>query len=319
MKYKKQKHRIKAFNKEFKKNKALFVMLLPGIILILLINYLPMAGVFVAFKDMRFYSDNFIINFFKSKWIGFENFKFFINTPDAFTITRNTIGYNLAFIILGNLLALFFAICLNEIMHMKMAKFYQSTMLMPYFISWIVISYIVYGLLSTDLGLVNNSILVPLGKERIAWYTEPRYWPYILFIVNTIKTTGYNTIVYLAAITGISTEYYEAASIDGATKWQQTRYITLPQLSVVITIMILLGVGRIFNADFGLFYQVPMESGALFNVTNVIDTYVYRALRATGDIGMASAAGLYQSLCGFICIMVTNLIIRRYDKDKALF
>lgn len=309
----------RSFITEFIKNKALFLMVLPGALLFLILNYIPMIGVLIAFKDMRFFSNNLFTNFLQSKWVFFENFKFFIDTPDAFIITRNTILYNLCFIIIGNLIAVAFAIFMDEIRNKYFVKFYQSAILLPYFLSWIVFSYIVYSFLSPDLGFVNKGLLEPLGIEPIMWYGETKYWPIILFLSNTLKYTGYNTIIYLAAITSIDAGYYEAASIDGANKMQQIRKITIPMLSGIVIVMILLGIGRIFNSDFGLFFQVPMESGALFNVTNVIDTYVFRALRGTGDIGMSSAAGLYQSIMGFLCIIGANWLIKKYDREKAIF
>ncbi|MBC8080659.1 MAG: sugar ABC transporter permease [Gorillibacterium sp.] len=307
------------FVKEFIKNKALFLMILPGTLLFLILNYLPMPGVLIAFKDMKFFSNNLFTNFFRSDWILFENFKFFINSPDAFLITRNTILYNLAFIVIGNVIAVVFSIMLDEVRNKHFVKFYQSSLLLPYILSWIILSYILYGFLSPDLGFINKGILEPLGIHPIMWYSETKYWPYILFLLNTLKYTGYNTIIYLSAITSIDESYYEAAAIDGASKMQQIRKITVPMLSGIVIVMVLLGIVRIFNSDFGLFFLTPMESGALFDVTNVIDTYVFRALRGTGDIGMSAAAGLYQSAMGFICIMTANWLVKRYDSEKALF
>lgn len=318
VKTKSKDNKLYYFQKEFIKNKALFAMILPGVLFFLMFNYLPMFGVLIAFKDMKFFTNNFIINFFKSQWVFLDNFKFFIQTPDAFIITRNTILYNLVFILIGNFIAVTFAICLNEIRSRSIVKLYQSVMLLPYFLSWVVLSYILYSFLNPDLGFINKQVLQGLGIQPVLWYGEVKYWPFILFLMNTLKYAGYNTIIYLAAITTINPEYYEASTVDGASKFQQLIRITLPLLSGTIIVIVLLGIGRIFNADFGLFYQVPMGSGALFNVTNVIDTYVFRALRQTGDIGMSSAAGFYQSIVGFICIMTVNWIIKKYDAEKAL-
>lgn len=308
-----------SFLYEIKKNKAMFIMLSPGLILLLILNYLPMLGTLIAFKDFQNLGDNFFSSFLLSKWVGFENFKFLLSGPDTFIITRNTVLYNVVFIILGTLMAIFLAVGINELRNKRLAKFYQSSMLLPYFLSWIVISFLFFGFLSVDKGIINTSVLPFLGKKPIEWYSEPKYWPFILVFANILKYTGYNCIIYLASITGIDEELYEAAILDGATKWQQITKITIPLLSHIIIILTLLAVGRIFNGDFGLFFQVPMNAGALFPVTNVIDTYVYRGLMNSGDIGMSSAAGLYQSVIGFILIIIANTAVRKYDKEKALF
>lgn len=310
----KQQSPLKGFFKEIWKNKALFLMLAPGAIILFFVNYLPMAGIIIAFKSIDYSK-----GLFGGEWVGFENFEFFFVTPDAFTITRNTVLYNVAFIIIGLVVSVFFAIILNELVNRRLAKLYQSTMFLPYFLSWIVISYLAFAFFSAEFGFVNSAILAPLGLEPIQWYTEPKYWPYILLFFNLWKYTGYNSVIYLASIVGIDTEYYEAAAIDGATKWQQIKHITLPLLTPLMVILTLLAVGRIFNADFGLFYQVPRNQGALYDTTNVLDTYVYRALMNSADIGMASAAGLYQAAVGFILVIVSNLVVRKIDKEKALF
>jgi putative aldouronate transport system permease protein len=310
----KQQSAVKQFFKEIFKNKVLFLMLLPGTLILFFINYLPMAGIIIAFKSIDYAK-----GFFGGDWIGFKNFEFFLATPDAFVITRNTVLYNLAFIIVGLVVSVFFAIILNELVNRKLARLYQSTMFLPYFLSWIVVSYLAFAFFSAEFGFVNSTILAPLGVEPIQWYTEPKYWPFILTFFNIWKYTGYNSVIYLASIVGIDTEYYEAAAIDGASRWQQIKHITLPMLTPLMVILTLLAVGRIFNADFGLFFQVTRNQGALFDTTNVIDTYVYRALMNSGDIGMASAAGLYQAVVGFILVFGSNFIVRKIDKEKALF
>ena len=308
-----------SFFKEFKKNPSLFIMLLPGLLLLIVLNYLPMIGTLIAFKDFKNSGDNFLSSFMLSKWVGLDNFKFLLSTPDTFIITRNTVLYNLTFIILGTVIAIFLAVGLNEIRNKKFAKFYQSSMLLPYFLSWIVISFLFFGFLSVDKGILNTTLLPLLNKEPIEWYSKTEYWPYILVFANVLKYSGYNCIIYLASITGIDEELYEAAILDGASKWQQIISITIPLLSNIIIILTLLAVGRIFNGDFGLFFQVPMNAGSLFPVTNVIDTYVYRGLMNSGDIGMSSAAGLYQSVVGFILIIAANFAVKKYDNEKALF
>ncbi|NLM11573.1 MAG: sugar ABC transporter permease [Clostridiaceae bacterium] len=308
----------KGFFYELKKNWPLFVMLIPGVAILIINNYIPMFGIVIAFKRYRFHG-NFINSIIQSEWVGFRNFEFFFKTPYAYQITRNTILYNMAFIFLGLVVPVAFAIMLNEITNKRTAKVYQSVMFLPYFLSWIVVSYLAYSFFSIESGFLNRSFLASLGIEPVKWYFEPKYWPFIITFFQLWKYTGYNTVVYLAAISGIDTEYYEAAEIDGATKWQQIRHITIPLLRSLMIIMTLLAVGRIFNADFGLFYHVPRNSGQLYPVTDVIDTYVYRALRNTNNISMAAAAGTYQAIVGCITVFTANFIVRKIDKDKALF
>ncbi len=308
----------KGFFKELKSQWPLFVMLSPGLLVLLVNNYLPMFGIVIAFKDYRYYG-NFITNLIKSKWVGFDNFKFFFATPYAASITFNTIAYNLVFIFLGLVIPVAFALALNELTNKKLAKAYQSFLFLPYFLSWIIVSYLAYSLFNIEHGFINISVLAPLGVKPVRWYFEPVYWPFILTFFQVWKYTGYNVVVYLAAISGIDSEYYEAASIDGATKWQQIRNITLPMLQPIMIIMVLFAVGRIFNADFGLFYNVPRNSGALHTVTDVIDTYVYKTLSDTNNLGMAAAAGAYQAVIGCITVFSANFVVRKIDNDKALF
>ncbi|MZQ82053.1 ABC transporter permease subunit [Paenibacillus sp. 5J-6] len=300
-------------------NPALLMMTLPGLVLLIAFHYLPIGGILIAFKDFSYSGGSFLKNFENSSWVGLKNFEFFIQTPDAYIITRNTILYNLVFIALGTAASVFLAIALNELRHRRAAKIYQTFILLPYFLSWIAVSYLFFGFLSADKGIINSMILQSLGAKPVEWYSQQSYWPYILVFANLWKYAGYNAIVYLAAITGIDPDYYEAASLDGASKWQQIRHITIPSISTVITLMVLLGIGRMFFADFGLFYQVPLNSGALFEVTNVIDTYVYRALMNSGDIGMSAAASTFQAFVGFVLVVLSNWIVRRIDKEKAIF
>ncbi|RJE87819.1 sugar ABC transporter permease [Paenibacillus sp. 1011MAR3C5] len=289
-------------------------MMLPGLAYLIINNYLPMFGLSIAFKDI-----NYAKGIWGSDWIGFKNFEYLFKTTDAYIITRNTLLYNAVFIVLGLAIAIAIAILLNEI-RSKMARgFYQSVILLPYLISIILVSYLVYAMLSVDAGFINNTILPMFGLDPISWYLEPKYWPYILTVVHIWKGAGYSCIIFLAAILSIDREYYEAAELDGASKWMQIRKITFPMITPIITMLTLLGIGRIFYSDFGLFYQVPMNSGALYETTNVIDTYVFRGLMQLGDIGMSAAAGFYQSLVGFILVLVSNYIVRRFDKDNALF
>ncbi len=310
--------RMQKFIKSFNRNKELLLLAIPGALWFLIFSYLPMFGVVIAFKNFRVSSKGFIHSLFTSKWVGFKNFEFLFKTNDAWIITRNTVLYNAVFIVLGIVIPVCLAIAINELLNKRMAKIYQSAMFLPYFLSWVVVSYCLFAFLSGDKGYINN-LLHMMGKEGVSWYSESKYWPYILIFMSQWKGVGYGTVVYLASVTGIDKTYYEAAMIDGATKWQQIRYITLPLLKPVIIILFILSVGKIFNADFGLFYQLPKNSGALYPVTNVIDTYVYRGLTSMGEIGMSAAAGLYQSVVGFILIMVSNHIVKKIDSENALF
>ena len=303
---------------DFKNNLTFLLMVLPGVLWLVLFFYIPVLGNVVAFKDYRHTGNGFIDSVMKSEWIGFDNFKFLFNSSDAYVITRNTLLYNLSFILLGLVFAVGLAIIFSELRSRKMVKVNQTAMLFPYFLSWVIISYFVYAFLSPDKGLVNRWLEV-LGFERINWYSDKTYWPFILIFLGIWKGLGYNSIIYYASIMGINPSYYEAATVDGATKWQRIRHITLPQLAPLMMILMILAIGNIFRADFGLFYQTTKNSGALYDVTLVLDTYVYNGIAGTGDIGMASAAGLYQSVVGCILVVTTNLVVRRFDKDAALF
>lgn len=293
-------------------------MLLPGVIVLFVNNYIPMFGVVMAFQKYRF-NENFFKSLFTSEFVGLTNFEFFFKSPNAFIVTRNTILYNLVFIILDIIIPVMLAIGLNELRGEFMKKFYQSALFLPYFLSWIVVSYLAYSFFSFESGFFNSRLLVPLGIEPINWYFDPKFWPAILIFFHLWKYVGYNIVVYLAAIVGIDPEYYEAATLDGASKWQGIWHITIPLLKPLMVILGLLAVGRIFNADFGLFYNVPKNMGTLYSVTDVIDTYVFRALRNLNNVGMSSAAGLYQAVLGCITVFTANMIVRKIDPEKALF
>ena len=293
---------------------SLFLIALPGILYLFINNYVPIIGIFIAFKRFSYAK-----GIWDSPWCGFDNFKFLFITDDAWVITRNTLLYNLAFIIIGTIISVFMAILLNELGEKLRGKFFQSTLLFPHLLSWVVTSYLVYALLGATNGFVNNTILAGMEKEGIDWYSVKMYWPLILIIVYIWKNAGYTAIVYMAGIAGIDKEIFEAARIDGASKIKQIISITLPMLRPTVIIMTLMSIGRIFYSDFGLFYQVPMNSGMLFSVTQTIDTYVYRGLMEQGNIGMSSAAGVYQSLVGFILVMLANYIVRKKDPENALF
>jgi len=300
---------------QYRKYAPLLIMMIPGLLYLLINNYLPMAGIVIAFKKI-----NFAKGIFNSDWTGLDNFTYLFKTTDAFIITRNTILYNVVFIVIGTILSLACAILLNEIRQKRLLKGYQAIITLPHLISMVIVSYLVYALLSADTGFINKTVLPWLGiDEGIMWYSEAKYWPFILTLVHFWKSVGYSSIVFFAALLGIDEEYYEAAKLDGASRLKQIWHITLPLLAPVITMLTLLSVGRIFYSDFGLFYQVPLNSGALFETTATIDTYVFRGLTGTGDIGMSTAAGVYQSIVGFVLVILANYTVRRVSKDNALF
>ena len=264
--------------------KALVLMAVPGMLWMIFFFYIPVMANVVAFKNFHISADGFLASLRESPWVGWENFKFLFSSDQAFLITKNTILYNVTFILL-NLL---------------------------------IISYFVYAFLSPDKGIFNQWI-TGHGGEAVNWYNEPKYWPFILVFIGTWKGIGYNSIIYFASVMGIDPTYYEAAMVDGASKWQQIKHVTIPQLIPLMTILTILAVGNLFRADFGLFYNIPRNSGALYDVTQVLDTYIYNGLTSTGDFGMTAAAGLYQSVVGFVLLMITNTVARRFDSDSALF
>lgn len=291
----------------------LYLMFLPGALYLLMNNYAPMSGLVIAFKRI-----NWNKGILGSDWVGLKNFTYLFKTKDAMLITRNTLLYNLAFIVIGTVLSIAVAILLNEITSQFAKKAYQTIILLPYLISIVVVSYLVFAMLSSETGFINHTILK--GKTGISWYTEPKYWPVIIIIVQVWKTFGYSCILYYATLVGIDRGYYEAAVIDGANVWKQIRYITLPCLTPTIITLTLMSIGKIFYSDFGLFYQVPMDSGPLYDVTNTIDTYVYRGLVRLNDVGMSSAAGFYQSIVGFVLVLLANWSVRKIGgEENALF
>ncbi|MGE5550912.1 MAG: ABC transporter permease [Bacteroidota bacterium] len=309
----------RGFFYELKKNKTLFFMLLPGMIVLLLNHYLPLFGVIIAFKDFKFLGINFFDSLLKSDWVGFTNFKYLFSSADAFVITRNTVLYNTAFIFLGLVAAVALAVAFSEMRFRRVARVFQGAMFLPHFLSWVVASHLFYAFLSYDQGFINRTLLPLLGLKPFAWYTDLRPWPFIIVFLNLWKWAGFNCVIYLAAILGLEPEHFEAATIDGANKWQQITKITIPQLVPLMITLTLLNIGQIFRADFGLFFHIPRNSGLLFPVTNVIDTYVYNTLLHSGDIGMSSAAGLYQAAVGFVLVLVTNLVVRKRHSEHALF
>lgn len=303
----------KSKRKTKKKDISLFLIALPALIYFFINNYIPMFGIFIAFKDIDFSK-----GLFQSDWCGFQNFEFLFKTKDALIMTRNTILYNLIFIVAGTILSIALAVLLCEISGKIASKFFQGALILPNLVSIIIVSYIVYAFLNADSGLVNH-MLGSMGKQTVSWYMESKYWPFIIVLVYIWKNVGYNSIVYVAGISGIDRSVYEAAEIDGAGKLRQIFSITLLMIKPTVIMMTLLSIGRIMSSDFGLFYQVPMNSGALYATTQTIDTYVYRALMQMQDFGMSSAAGLYQSLVGFMLVMFSNYIVRKKNAENALF
>ena len=301
--------RIKRLRKEI----VYYLMALPGLTYLFINNYMPLPGLVLAFKN-----HNAKDGIWRSPWAGFDNFKYLFMTNDAFVITRNTVLYNLVFITLNTVFGISAAILLSRLRAKRVRNIYQIVMLLPHMISSVIISYLVFSFLGVEHGLI-NSMLTASGKEAISWYTEKSMWPFIIIFMSQWKGIGYNTVVYLASICGINKTYYEAAVLDGASKWQQIKYITLPLLKPVITILLIMAVGGIFKSDFGLFYQLPQDSGPLYPVTNVLDTYIFRALKTNGELGMSSAAALFQSTVGFILIMIANKLVARVDSENALF
>lgn len=290
----------------------LLVIALPGILALLAFAYLPIFGIFIAFKDI-----NYSKGILKSDWVGLKNFEFFFKSQDAFRITRNTLLYNLLFIIVGLSLAIIVAMMLHS-MTRRAVKAYQTILFFPYFLSWVIVGFIAYILLNPASG-VFNKVLSAFGIEAVNWYADTKFWPVIFLFFNLLKTIGYNAIIFYTGLMNIDNSLYEAASIDGATGFQRKIYITLPLLKSLVIIMAVLAVGKIMFADFGLFYFIPRDSGLLYSVSDVIDTYVYRSLRVTGELGMSSAAAFYQSVVGCALVLFTNQIIRKLSPEDAIF
>lgn len=304
----------KTSSRDRKATWSMFLIALPGMIYLFINNYIPIGGLFLAFKDYKLSK-----GIFGSPWCGFDNFKFLFQTSDAWIMTRNTVLYNAAFIVLGTIMAIFVAILMCELGEGLRVKLFQSALLLPNLLSWVVIGFIAYAFLNADNGFINNTVLRWLGLDPVSWYATAGAWPVILVIVNLWKNIGYQSIIFMAAIAGIDKSLYEASALDGANKLGQIFKITLPQLRPTIIILTLMSIGRIFYSDFGLFYQVTQHSGAIFATTQTVDTYVYRVLMDLNNVGMAAAAGLYQSVIGFILVTVANRIVRKVDSSNALF
>lgn len=310
-----QEHIRKKKIEKLKRCVPLFLMMVPGLLYLILNNYLPMAGLVIAFKKI-----DYSLGIFASPWVGLKNFKYLFSNGDALLALRNTILYNLLFIVAGNVLAITVAIALDAVASKFLKKFSQIVILIPYLLSTVIVSYIVYAFLNPTNGFMNNTILPMLGIAKpIKWYNEPKYWPYILTIVYLWMNFGYSSILYYSNVISIDKSLYEAAIVDGATTWQQIVHVTLPGLKFTIITLVLLAVGRICFSDFGLFYQIPQHSGMLYSTTQTVDTFVYRALLELNDVGRSSAAGFLQSLLGFILVFTANKLVSTIDKDSALF
>ena len=292
---------------------------LPTTIWFAVFAYLPMFGLIIAFKDFKLQRGaGFLQSLFASEWNGLDNFKFFLSNNTFGILLRNTLLYNLVFIVLNLVIPVALAIIINQLYSKIASKCYQTLMFFPYFMSWVVVSYFVYAFLSPKGGFA-NLIIEAFGGEDVMWYSAPQYWPFILVFMSTWKSMGYNMVVYLASITGIDTSLYEAAILDGATKWQQAKYITIPTIRPMIIMMFILNIGHIFYSDFGLFYQVTQElPNSLYNVASTFDTYIYMALQSQANIAQTAAAGLFQSVCCCITVLITNFIVSKIDPDSAI-
>jgi putative aldouronate transport system permease protein len=302
-----------SFVKDIVDNKTLLIMLLPAVLFFLIIAYLPMLGSLVAFKEYNI-RDGLLF----SPWSGLYNFKFFFISGKAWHVVKNTMFYNTVFIITGNFLQMGVAILLAEMTSKFYRKLTQSLMFLPYFISWVIVGSFLYNIFNYEYGII-NTILINFGLDPINVYGLPDAWKYIIIFFNNWKWVGYGSVLYLASIMSISVELYEASEIDGANVFQKIRRITIPLLKPTLIVLILLSIGRIFRGDFDMFYQLVGDSGNLFAATDVIDTFVFRALVRSQDIGMASAAAFFQSVMCFVTVIVVNGVVRKVDKDSALF
>ncbi|GIP28320.1 sugar ABC transporter permease [Paenibacillus sp. J23TS9] len=304
---------MRVFFNELVKNKVLFLMILPALLFFIVFSYIPMVGIYYAFTNFSFDG-----GLFGSPFVGLQNFKFLFESGALYNLTKNTVLYNLAFIFVGNILQLVCAVFLSEMAGKYFKKATQSIMFLPFFISFVLIGAFVYNLFNFETGAV-NTLLRELGLQPYDFYLHTAPWKYIIVFFNVWKGLGYGTVIYLAAIMGISDEYHEAAKIDGANIFKRIRYITLPLLRPTFILLILLSLGGILKGQFDLFWQIVGNNGMLYDATDIIDTYVYRSLAINFDIGMGTAAGLFQSFFGFVLVVTVNWIVRKVQKDYALF
>lgn len=310
----KQGHKRQKKSKGLVNNGQLLLMSLPVLIHIFVFAYLPMVGIVLPFINYKP-----ALGFLKSPWVGLKNFQYFFSSQDLWwTYTSRTLKMNLLFIVAGTVASVVLALLLNEVRKKIFVKIYQTSIFFPYFLSWVVASFMLFSFLSFDHGIV-NVVLERLGSEPVNWYADPRYWTFILLVSNIWKGAGVGCVIYYATLMGVDKGYYEAAAIDGASRLQMAMRISLPFLVPIITINVLLSIGSIIRADFGMFYFLPRDIGVLYPVTDVIDTYVYRALRASNNIGLSSAVGLYQSMVGFLLVLVSNTLVKIFNNENSLF
>ncbi|MDY3929732.1 MAG: sugar ABC transporter permease [Clostridia bacterium] len=289
------------------------LMLLPGMLLVLIFCYIPMFGIVLAFKN---FNPN--LGILASKWVGFDNFKFFFASNDFTMLMRNTVLYALWFLVICNVTNIIFAIMCYNIRSKGALKYYQTTAILPTFMSIVLVSYIVYAILSPSSGVL-NSIITMLGGNPVDWYSEPKYWPVILTVVRVWNGVGYGSLLYYATMVGIDETLFEAAEIDGANKWNQIIHIIIPEIMGLLCLQIIMGVGGIMGGDFGLFYQIPRNIGLLYPTTDILNTYVFRALQSGTSMGRTTAVGLFQSVAGVILLVICNSVIKKIDPEKSMF
>lgn len=304
---------LKGFIKKLRKYRSYLLMLLPAVIYTLVFSYYPMTGVILAFKKYTYAG-----GIWGSAWNGIENFKFFFKSGQAGIVTRNTVLYNILFIVVGTIVQIAVAIFLTEIRNKHFRKFSQSFMFLPYFISWVIVGVMAFNIFSSDHGFLNN-IITSFGGKKISFYSKPQVWPGILLFFNVWKGIGYGSILYLAAIMGIDTSIYESASIDGANVFQRIFHVTIPMIMPTVVILFLMSIGGIFRGNFDMFYNLVGSNGLLYEYTDVIDTLAFRALISSNDFGMSSAIGLFQSVLCFITVIIANKLVGLYDRDYTLF
>ncbi len=308
----KQVNKKNKFASDFKRSLPFLLLALPGAVVLFLFRLMPLFGLVLPFKNY-----NPTLGFWKSDWAGFQNFEFLFRSNDVLNATRNTLFYNAVGIVAGIVVGVGIALLLFELAN-KYVKIYQTILYLPYFISFVVVAFIMKGLLDMDYGIFNK-IIVYFGGEKVMWYNNPEYWFWIIPILSVWKSLGNNVLMYYAALIGISPELYESARIDGAGKLKQVWYISIPMIKNIIVVLFILNIGKIMYADFGLFYNVPLNIGLLYPATDVLDTYVYRALMTIGDIGMSSAAAFYQAVVGFILVIVSNSVAKKIDPESGMF
>lgn len=312
---------VKKRKKKFTKDDLELTLLsVPTLLWYFIFCYLPMFGIIIAFKQYKLQpgGHGFVYNLLHSEWAGFGNFEYFFTSNAFFMLLRNTILYNIAFIIISASVAVGGALMLSSMINKRASKVYQTMMFLPYFMSWVVVSYFVYALLTPEKGLLNGLITM-LGGDPIMWYQEAKYWPYIIVFLNTWKGMGYGMVMYLASITGIDPSLYEAAVMDGANKKQQMRHITLPGIKPVFIMMLILDCGKIFNSDFGLFYQVTGQIPAsLYETVSTFDTFVFKAIKSTAPIGQTAAASFFQAICSCATILLANWVVSKVDHENRI-